>query len=135
MEYVGYALSAACLLLGLAAAGRLLWKRWGRPRSVRAEVVDKHTAAYDGFAPEKGTVSGKTQYTVTFRTETGRLYTLEASPGFFEAVSVGERGVLTRQGNRLLDFEREDGAGISPPALQRRAAPSPCASRRQTGRG
>lgn len=74
--------------------------RFGRPRTVRAEVVGKQTV--ERFS--KYAANGKSvRYAVTFLAE-GKKRSFYVSEFSYRGYRKGEKGKLTYQGDRLIDF-------------------------------
>ena len=87
------------LLYGLVLL-RLLRSRFGRPKKVKAEVVGKQTV--ERFS--KYAANGKSvRYVVIFQVE-GRKKSFYVSEFSYHGYRKGERGQLTYQGDRLIDF-------------------------------
>ena len=86
------------LLLYVAAAFRFLRGRFGKIRTVTAEVVGKQTV-------EQVSKYGKQyKYAVTFRIE-GKNKSFYVSEFSYNGYRKGERGKLTYRGDRIIDFE------------------------------
>ena len=84
--------------------GRIVFKvlqgRLGKPRTVRAEVVGKQTVEF--FS--KYAAGGKrVKYAVTFLID-GKKKSFYVSEFSYGGYRRGERGQLTYQGDRLIDF-------------------------------
>ena len=92
-------MGAYLLLMGMVLA-RLLRSRFGRVRTVSAEVVGKQTVEW--FSKYAG--NGKrTRYVVNFLVE-GKKKSFYVSEFSYNGYRKGERGTLTYQGDRLIDF-------------------------------
>lgn len=86
--------------LYLLVAVRLVKKRFARKRTVRAEVIGKQTV--EQFSKYAG--NGKRmKYVVIFQAE-GRKLSFYVSEFSYGGYRKGEKGQLTYQGDRLIDF-------------------------------
>ncbi len=100
MEFVGLAVTIIFLVLNGMVFLRFFRSRLGKPKRVRAEVAGKQTVEhYSRYAPN----GKRVRYVVNFQTETGKksFYVSEFS---YNGYQKGERGTLTYQGDRLIDF-------------------------------
>lgn len=80
---------------------RVISKRFGPVKTVRAEVIGKQTV--EQFSKYSG--SGKrTKYVVIFSVE-GKKKSFYVSEFSYGGYRKGEKGTLTYQGDRLLDFQ------------------------------
>ncbi len=96
----GMLLGLFLAVLYFLVAIRAVKSRFARKRTVRAEVVGKQTV--EQFSKYAG--NGKrVKYVVIFQTEGKKLsfYVSEFSYGGYRK---GEKGTLTYQGDRLIDF-------------------------------
>lgn len=71
--------------------------------TVPARLVTKRTHTWGGH----GNSSAHTSYYVTFEFENGDRMEYPASGEFYGMIAEGDVGMLTHQGTRLIDFERE----------------------------
>ena len=92
-------LIAYVVLMGLVLA-RLLRSRFGRSKTVKAEVVGKQTVEfYSKTAP-----GGKrVKYSVVFQVD-GKKKSFYVSEFSYSGYRKGEKGNLTYKGDRLIDF-------------------------------
>lgn len=88
---------AYLVLMGLVLA-RLFRSRFGRPKTVSAEVVGKQTV--EQFSKYGGK---SVRYVVIFLVD-GRKKSFYVSEFSWNGYREGERGKLTYQGDRLIDF-------------------------------
>ena len=97
-QIVSWSLVVLFLLLYAAAGIRFLRSRLGRSRTVTAEVVGKQTV-------EQVSKYGKRyKYAVTFLVE-GKKKSFYVSEFSYGGYRRGEKGTLTYQGDRLIDFQ------------------------------
>ena len=88
------------LLLMIWIIGKLLKGRFGKPKTVTAEVIGKQTVEW--FSKYAG--NGKrTKYAVTFLID-GKKKSFYVSEFSYHGYRKGERGKLTYQGDRLIEF-------------------------------
>ena len=85
------------LLYGIVLL-RLLGSRFGRPKTVQAEVVGKQTV--EQFTKYGGK---KVRYVVNFLVD-GRKKSFYVSEFSYNGYRKGERGQLTYRGDRLIEF-------------------------------
>ena len=79
-----------------------------------ATVADKRSAVSRTQIPNAGDPTGahgyqsihSTRYFITFRLEGGSRTELEVDAILYDALAEGDRGALTYQGSRCLDFRR-----------------------------
>lgn len=96
-EMMGLAVSILFLLLYAAVFFRFLRSRLGKPKTAKAEVVGKQTV-------EQFSKYGKKyKYAVTFLVE-GKKKSFYVSEFSYDGYRRGEKGQLTYQGDRLIDF-------------------------------
>lgn len=74
--------------------------------TLNAVVVAKRTQVSGGG----NDTMASTYYYVTFELESGERIELRAKANQYGMIAEGDRGVLTLQGTRFLDFERSSGA-------------------------
>ena len=86
------------LLLNAIVLFRLVGSRLARPRTVAAQVVGKQTV--ERFSKYGGK---RTKFAVTFQIE-GKKKSFYVSELSHSGYRKGERGQLTYQGSRLIDF-------------------------------
>ncbi len=87
-------------VLYILVAVRLIGKRFAPTRTVQAEVVGKQTVEF--FSKYSG--NGKrVRYAVTFLAE-GKKRSFYVSEFSYGGYRKGEKGMLTYQGDRLIDF-------------------------------
>ncbi len=86
-------------ILGLFCAVKLLLRRLKPVKTVNARVVDKSRAKLD---INKGT-GPKYRYTVVFQTEEHKIG-FQVSELTYDGYHMGETGMLTYKGDRLIDF-------------------------------
>ncbi len=88
------------LLLMVRIIGKVLKGRFGKPRTVTAEVIGKQTV--EQFSKYAG--NGKrVRYVVVFLAE-GKKKSFYVSEFSYHGYRKGERGKLTYQGDRLIEF-------------------------------
>ena len=95
-----------CIFFGLfaLAAFTAIWKlvqgRFAKPKTVRAEVIGKQTVErFSKNAPKQKSV----RYVVIFLAE-GKKKSFYVSEFSYNGYRKGEKGQLTYQGDRLIDF-------------------------------
>lgn len=79
-------------------------RRFGRPKRVRAVVLEKETYS-DNVYLQDGEVSDDVAYVVKFQTDT-QILSLSVNPFMYEGLRVGDRGILYYRGNTALRFIR-----------------------------
>ena len=79
---------------------RFFRSRFGKPRTVNAEVIGKQTV--EQFSKYSGSGKG-VKYVVIFQAE-GKKKSFYVSGFSYGGYRKGEKGKLTYQGDRLLDF-------------------------------
>ena len=85
----------------IVAMVRMVHKRLAPLKTVKAEVIDKHTVEF--FSKYKG--NGKhTRYVVTFLAE-GKKLSFYVSQFSYGGYRKGEKGKLTYKGDRIIDFQ------------------------------
>ena len=98
--WVGQIFWFLMLLLNGAVLLRVFRSRFGKPKTVRAEVVGKQTVeSYSKLSPN-GT---RVRYVVNFQVD-GKKKSFYVSEFSYHGYRKGEKGRLTYQGDRLLDF-------------------------------
>ena len=107
----------AALLLGVLGRALFIWIRNNNsPReTVEARVVTKRMKvqgfgrAMTGSSSAMRTMGGSTytHYFVTFELENGRRMELGVKDSQFGMLAEGDRGTLTYQGTRYLEFQRK----------------------------
>jgi hypothetical protein len=71
--------------------------------TVPAKLIAKRTHTWGG----QGESSAHTSYNITFEFENGDRMEFPSSSSFYGMNAEGDIGMLTHQGTRLIDFERE----------------------------
>lgn len=97
---IGLLFMAAYMLLMIRILGKGLKGRFGKPKTVSAEVVGKQTVE---FFSKYGPGNKRTRYVVNFLVE-GKKKSFYVSEFSYHGYRKGERGKLTYQGDRLIDF-------------------------------
>ena len=88
------------LLVMIRIIGKVFQGRFGKPRTVSAEVIGKQTV--EQFSKYAG--NGKrVRYVVIFQAE-GKKRSFYVSEFSYHGYRKGEKGKLTYQGDRLIDF-------------------------------
>lgn len=96
----GMAVTVLVVLLNGLVFLRFFRSRFGKPRTVRAEVVGKKKVEqYSRLSPNGKSV----RYAVIFLIE-GRKKSFYVSEFSYGGYRKGEKGKLTYQGDRLIDF-------------------------------
>ena len=99
-HFVGLLVMAAWLLLMARIFGKLLKGRFGKPVTVSAELVGKQTVEFfSKYAPG----NKRFRYVVNFLVD-GKKKSFYVSEFSYNGYRKGERGQLTYQGDRLIDF-------------------------------
>ena len=83
----------------------ILMRRFGRPKRVRAVVLDKEVYTKNGSRVLDGQASEKVDYVVKFQTDT-QILNLSVDPFLYEGLRIGDRGILYYRGNTALRFIR-----------------------------
>ena len=96
----GMAVMLLVLLLNGAVFLRFFRSRFGKPRTVNAEVIGKQAVEHYSKLAPNGT---KVRYAVTFLVE-GKKKSFYVSEFSYGGYRKGEKGKLTYQGDRLIDF-------------------------------
>ena len=96
----GMAVMLLVLLLNGAVFLRFFRSRFGKPRTVNAEVIGKQIAEHYSKLAPNGT---KVRYVVTLLVE-GKKKSFYVSEFSYGGYRKGEKGKLTYQGDRLIDF-------------------------------
>ena len=95
---MGWIFWIAYVVLMMVVLARLLRSRFGSVKTVEAEVVGKQTV--EQFSKYGGK---KVRYVVNFLVE-GKKKSFYVSEFSYHGYRKGERGKLTYQGDRLIDF-------------------------------
>ena len=96
----GMAVMFLVLLLNGTVFLRFFRSRFGKPRTVNAEVIGKQIVEHYSKLAPNGT---KVRYAVTFLVE-GKKKSFYVSEFSYGGYRKGEKGKLTYQGDRLIDF-------------------------------
>lgn len=100
-QYVEWFFIGLVLILQLVVAFKFLRGRFGKVKTVKARVVDKHTV--ESFSKYSG--NGKhIRYVVVFEIE-GKKKGFYVSQFSYGGYRRNEKGTLKYQGDRLLDFQ------------------------------
>ena len=96
----GMAVMLLVLLLNGMVLLRFFRSRFGKPRTVSAEIIGKQTV--EQFSKYSGSAK-RVKYVVIFQTE-GKKKSFYVSEFSYGGYRKGEKGKLTYQGDRLIDF-------------------------------
>ena len=97
---VGLLIMTAWLLVMIRIVGKVLKGRFGKAKTVTAEVVGKQTVE---FFSKYAHGNQRTRYVVIFRAE-GKKKSFYVSEFSYNGYRKGEKGRLTYRGDRLVDF-------------------------------
>ena len=97
---IGLLFTAVYMLLMIRILGKVLKGRFGKPKTVSAEVVGKQTVE---FFSKYASGNRRVRYVVNFLVE-GKKKSFYVSEFSYHGYRKGERGKLTYQGDRLIDF-------------------------------
>ena len=99
-HFVGLLVMAAWFLVMVRIFAKVLKGRFGKPVTVSAEVVGKQTVEFFAkYAPG----SKRVRYVVNFLVK-GKKKSFYVSEFSYNGYRKGEKGKLTYQGDRLIDF-------------------------------
>ncbi len=97
---IAFACLMAVIVLGIAV--RVLRDRFSAVKEVGAEIVNKQS--YENLRHSWQRVANTKKYVVTFQTERGKMH-FDVSEFSYNGYRIGEKGTLTYQGTRLVDFK------------------------------
>ena len=83
--------------------GVILFRRFGKPKRIRAVVLDKEMYTDSKYRVSQGYATEKTGYVVKFETEKG-VMDLSVSPLIYDNVRKGNKGMLYYRGGTALRF-------------------------------
>ena len=85
--------------------GVIIFRRFGKPKHIRAVVLDKEMYTDSKYRVSQGYATEKTGYVVKFETEKG-VMNLSVSPLTYDNVRKGNKGMLYYRGGMALRFIR-----------------------------
>ncbi len=83
--------------------GVILFRRFGKPKRIRAVVLDKETYVDSRYRVRDGHVLERVEYVVKFETDIG-VMDLSVSPLTYDNVRKGQKGMLYYRGGTALRF-------------------------------